>query len=151
MTDGSLTPISQASVDLLEESFSYNTTGSDVHQVPNETTSLHIEDQNGVHRTSLMTAQSSNSSPSSDTFIIRRSNDIPPGKLANYITSMFVALIPYGTGGPNEKRRRPMSFVSWVQRVLRLAGHRFSRHWAFSLVAFDIIALRKRIVKCTTV
>lgn len=53
---------------------------------------------------------------------------------------MFPSLFPGGCGGPTEPRQRAISVQKWIQRCLHLHDHRFERHYAFLLLAFDYLA-----------
>lgn len=74
--------------------------------------------------------------------------DILIRKSTKYVTKqgwavcvrMFPILFPGSCGGPTEPRKRPLSLRRWLRRCLSLHGHRFERHYAFMLLAFDYLA-----------
>ncbi|KAG6969207.1 hypothetical protein JG688_00005415 [Phytophthora aleatoria] len=53
---------------------------------------------------------------------------------------MFPALFPCQCGGTIEHRDRHISVRYWILRCLRIHGHRFEKHYAFMLLAFDFLA-----------
>jgi len=80
---------------------------------------------------------------STDLLARNSSNYIHARNLSN-LALYFPTLIPYGRGGPSEKRLVKLSVEHWIRIVLRM-GKRgvFQKHWGFLPVAFDFIAVKK--------
>ncbi|OWZ04148.1 hypothetical protein PHMEG_00023998, partial [Phytophthora megakarya] len=72
--------------------------------------------------------------------VVRKSTDYVPMTKWAVCTRMFPTLFPAGSGGPTEERDKYMSVRRWILRCLRIHGHRFEKHYAFMLLAFDFLA-----------
>jgi hypothetical protein len=74
--------------------------------------------------------------------LVRKSNAYVPTTTWAACTKMFPMLFPGGCGGPSEHRKKHMSVRKWILRCLQVHGHRFEKHYAFMLLAFDYLAAK---------
>jgi hypothetical protein len=52
----------------------------------------------------------------------------------------FCELFPYGRGGLDEPRKVPIGLHEYLKHCLSVSSRRFSKHYSFLLVAFDVLA-----------
>ncbi|KAG1694469.1 hypothetical protein DVH05_028660 [Phytophthora capsici] len=133
-TTGSESPLQGDALEqALRDDSTYSTFGSTI----GEGDSVALE-QTAVSSSKILLQQKDASAD----VLVRKSNAYVQSRNWEAVAEMFPSLLPGGCGGPNEKRRRRISLRKWVFRSLSLAGHRFERHYAFLLLAFDFLALR---------
>jgi hypothetical protein len=80
--------------------------------------------------------------------VVRRGNTFMSDSDPKYVDYCFAQLLPFGRGGPGEKRLKKLSLERWLKHVMRLSHQRFANDSAFILVMFDILA-RQRAFKST--
>jgi len=121
--------------DAIRDDSCHSRLGSTVLEGANEALECIWEDRSSL----LLVPNQSQESPYTD-ILVRKSNKYVSMQAWASCVRMFPSLFPGGRGGPKERRRTHMSVKKWINRCLRVHGHRFEEHYAFLLLAFDYLA-----------
>ncbi|KAI9325027.1 hypothetical protein BDR26DRAFT_963681 [Obelidium mucronatum] len=83
----------------------------------------------------------SQSSTTSHDYAVFNSTNLSKAKNLANIGLYFPSLLAFGEGGPTAERQVHMSVKRWVKRCFKLHGGQFARHWGFTAIAYDYIAM----------